>query len=80
LRPRAVVPGHALPGANGKVSYTSGVAFTRGYLKAFEAEAARAQDSAALIAAMKKRYPTLAHASSLELSAKVIKGEMKWPQ
>lgn len=80
LRPRAVVPGHALPGANGKVSYTTGVAFTRGYLKAFEAEAARAQDSVAMIAAMKKRYPTLAHASSLELSAKVIKGEMKWPQ
>ncbi|RZI72764.1 MAG: MBL fold metallo-hydrolase [Variovorax sp.] len=80
LRPRAVVPGHALPGADGKVSYTAGVAFTRGYLKAFETEAARAKDSGALVAAMKKRYPTLADASSLELSAKVIKGEMKWPQ
>lgn len=80
LRPRAVVPGHALPGADGKVSHTTGVAFTRGYLKAFETEATRAKDSAALVAAMKKRYPTLADASSLELSAKVIKGEMKWPQ
>jgi hypothetical protein len=29
---------------------------------------------------MKTAYPTLAGASSLELSAKVIKGEMKWPQ
>ncbi|AMM25772.1 MBL fold metallo-hydrolase [Variovorax sp. PAMC 28711] len=80
LRPRAVVPGHALPAANGKVSYTTGVAFTRGYLKAFETEAAKAKDSVTLIAAMKKRYPTLSDASSLDLSAKVIKGDMKWPQ
>jgi hypothetical protein len=29
---------------------------------------------------MKQRYPGLADTSSLELSAKVIKGEMKWPQ
>ena len=33
---------------------------------------------AALIAAMKKRFPTLGEESSLELSAKVAKGEMKW--
>ena len=31
-----------------------------------------------LIAAMKKRYPDLGEESSLELSAKVAKGEMKW--
>jgi glyoxylase-like metal-dependent hydrolase (beta-lactamase superfamily II) len=80
LRPKAVVPGHALPGADGKVSTTTGVAFTRSYLKAFETETARARDSAALVAAMKKRYPTLGAAPSLELSAKVVKGEMKWPQ
>ncbi|RZL64660.1 MAG: MBL fold metallo-hydrolase [Variovorax sp.] len=80
LRPNAVIPGHALPGADGKLSTTGGVAFTRGYLKAFEAEAAKATDSAALIAAMTKRYPKAGEPSSLELSAKVIKGEMKWPQ
>lgn len=80
LHPKAVVPGHALPAASGKVSYSTGVAFTRGYLKAFETEAARAKDSAALVAAMKKRYPKLGDTSSLELSAKVIKGEMTWPQ
>lgn len=80
LHPVAVVPGHALPGADGKLSTTQGVAFTRSYLKAFETEAARAKDSAALIAAMTKRYPALGEPSSLELSAKVIKGEMKWPQ
>lgn len=80
LRPRAVIPGHALPGADGRLSTTRGVAFTRGYLKAFEIEATKARDSAALIAAMTKRYPAAGEPSSLELSAKVIKGEMKWPQ
>jgi hypothetical protein len=76
-----VVPGHYLPNADGSAPYTiASVKFTRGYLKAFETEAAKAQDSAALIGAMKKRYPKLEDASSLELGAKVIKGEMKWPQ
>ena len=48
------------------------------YIKAFDVETAKAKDSAALIAAMKKRYPKLADESSLELSAKVAKGEMQW--
>ncbi|WDD96529.1 MBL fold metallo-hydrolase [Burkholderia sp. FERM BP-3421] len=80
LRPHRVVPGHYLPNPNGSAPDTlASVRFTRDYLKAFEVEAARAPDSAALIAAMKKRYPGLADESSLELSAKVIKGEMQWP-
>ncbi|NWE23875.1 MBL fold metallo-hydrolase, partial [Pseudomonas sp. P7548] len=41
-------------------------------------ETAKAKDSAALITAMKKRYPNLADEGSLELGAKVAKGEMKW--
>lgn len=81
LRPKTVVPGHFEPNADGSMPYSvASVKFTRSYLQAFEAEAAKAKDSAALVAAMKKRYPKLQHASSLELSAKVIKGEMKWPQ
>lgn len=81
LKPRTVVPGHYLVGADGKTPDTlASVRFTRDYLRAFEQEAARAQDSAALIAAMARRYPGLGEASSLELSAKVIKGEMQWPQ
>lgn len=81
LHPKTVVPGHYLPNANGSAPYTvASVKFTRDYLKAFEVEAAKAKDSAALIAAMKKRYPKLEDASSLELGAKVVKGEMKWPQ
>lgn len=77
LKPAAVVPGHILgelPKGLGAVKYTSA------YLKAFEAEAAKAQNSAELVAAMKARYPQAGEEASLELSAKVIKGEMKWPQ
>lgn len=81
LHPRTVVPGHYLPNADGSAPYTlASVTFTRGYLQAFETEAAKAKDSAALVAAMTKRYPKLEGASTLELGAKVIKGEMKWPQ
>ncbi|HEX8956242.1 MAG TPA: MBL fold metallo-hydrolase [Burkholderiaceae bacterium] len=77
LKPAVVVPGHFLgdaPKGLGAVTYTSD------YLKAFDAEAAKAKDSAELVNAMKARYPQAGQAASLELSAKVIKGEMKWPQ
>ena len=73
LQPRTVIPGHYL----GTPSLAS-VAFTADYIKAFDLETAKAKDSAALIAAMKKRYPQLGEESSLELSAKVAKGEMQW--
>ena len=77
LKPATVVPGHYLgtvPQGLGAVSYTSG------YLQDFEIEASRSSDSLALINAMKTRYPLAGEDTSLELSAKVIKGEMKWPQ
>ncbi|WP_035053181.1 MBL fold metallo-hydrolase [Andreprevotia chitinilytica] len=77
LKPTTVVPGHFAAGAPQTVE---SVQFTRDYLQAFEQEAAKAKDSAELIAAIKARYPTLSGAASLEISAKVIKGEMKWPQ
>lgn len=73
LKPNTVIPGHYL----GNPTLKS-VAFTADYIKAFDIETAKAKDSVALIAAMKKRYPNLADESSLELSAKVAKGEMKW--
>ena len=66
LHPKTVVPGHYLPNANGSAPYSlASVKFTRDYLRAFEAEAAKAKDSTALIAAMKKRYPKLQDVSSL---------------
>lgn len=77
LNPATVVPGHYLgtvpPGL-------AAVTFTSDYLKAFDSEAAQAQNAEQLIAAMKQRYPQLHEPASLELSAKVIKGELNWPQ
>ncbi len=81
LRPTTVVPGHYLANPDGTPPRgTAGVTFTRGYLQAFEEEAARPGDSARLAAAMKARYPQLGDDSSLVLGAKVVKGELKWPQ
>ncbi|MEV8471475.1 MBL fold metallo-hydrolase [Ralstonia sp. UNC404CL21Col] len=77
LKPTTVVPGH-FTGAMPKG--LDAVRFTADYLKTFEVQAAKANNSAELIKAMKAAYPTLAGEASLELSAKVIKGEMKWPQ
>lgn len=76
LKPAKVVPGHFQPGAPLDLSQ---VRFTRGYIQAYDAEAAKAKDAAALVAAMEKRYPKAGQKASLELSAKVSKGEMKWP-
>ena len=75
LKPDTVVPGHFKPGS----SYTpESIAFTRNYVLTFEAEAAKAANSAALIAAMQRHYPALPVDGSLEISAKVATGEMKW--
>ncbi|GAB1615236.1 MBL fold metallo-hydrolase [Pseudomonas sp. NGC7] len=75
LAPRTVIPGHYLGQSSRSLA---AVRFTADYIQAFDAETAKAKDAAALVAAMKKRYPDLADESSLELGAKVAKGEMKW--
>ncbi|MEJ5043463.1 MBL fold metallo-hydrolase [Pseudomonas sp. B21-036] len=75
LAPQTVVPGHYLGQSKGSLE---AVRFTADYIRAFDAESARAANSAELVAAMKKRYPGLGEESSLELGAKVAKGEMKW--
>ncbi|MER2298813.1 MAG: MBL fold metallo-hydrolase [Pseudomonas sp.] len=75
LAPRTVVPGHYLGQSNHSLD---AVRFTADYIRAFDAETSEATNSGALIQAMKQRYPKLADESSLELSAKVAKGEMKW--
>jgi glyoxylase-like metal-dependent hydrolase (beta-lactamase superfamily II) len=74
-KPAVVVPGHmALDGALDAAAVT----YTRDYLLAFEQELAKASDAAALVAAMKQRYPSAGLAAALEIGAKVVKGEMKW--
>ena len=75
LKPATIVPGHFLPG---ELKAGQAPAFTAGYIRTFDAETAKAKDSATLIEAMKAHYPKLADESSLVLSAKVAKGEMKW--
>lgn len=73
--PKIVIPGHQSEGAPQGID---AVKFTRDYLKAFDEEVAIGKDSAAVIDAMIKRYPDLKDKTSLELGAKVAKGEMKW--
>jgi len=75
LQPQTLVPGHYLGDSSRSLV---AVHFTAEYIKAFDEETAKAKDSTALIAAMLKRYPNLGEKSSLELSAKVAKGEMQW--
>lgn len=77
LQPERFIAGHTL----GKSSEGADIAeFTRSYVMAFEAEAEKAGNSAALITAMQALYPAFPADRGLEISAKVIKGEMTWPQ
>ncbi len=75
LAPARVIPGHY---ADGAAQDLDAVDFTAGYIRAFDEESAKAKDSTALIAAMQQRYPGLHGEASLQLSAKVAKGEMPW--
>ena len=74
-KPRIVVAGHTTADAP---TDASAITYTRDYLLAFEEERAKAADSAALIAAMKKRYPNAGMDIALDIGAKVVLGEMKW--
>lgn len=74
-KPTRVIPGHYL---GTQPAGSEAIHFTRTYLQQFEQALTAHKDSAAVIATMKKQWPTLAEDSSLELSAKVNTGEMKW--
>ena len=76
LQPKTLVPGHFM--GQPKLNLDD-LRFTRDYLNDLEAALPKAKDSQALIDAMQAKYPDLLDASSLELSAKVLKGEMQWP-
>jgi glyoxylase-like metal-dependent hydrolase (beta-lactamase superfamily II) len=76
LKPELVIPGHMKSVGN---LDGSAIEFTKDYLLTFEKNLAASKDGAALINAMKKSYPQLTDgATSLEIGAKVNKGEMKW--
>lgn len=75
LQPTVVVPGHM--GA-GTALTPANVTYTKGYLQAFEKNAATTKTSAELIEAMKKAYPAAPMGLSLDIGAKVNKGDIKW--
>lgn len=75
LHPATVVPGHFAPGT--PLSPAS-IAYTRDYVKRFADAAAKAANSAELIAAMEAQYPAAGMKGGLQTSAKVAAGEIKW--
>lgn len=75
LQPEVVIPGHMLAGT---AFDTSSIRFTRDYLIRWEQELPLAATGAELIRAMNKAYPTTGLGISLDIGAKVNKGEMKW--
>lgn len=77
LKPATVVPGHFTGSSTMDLSTVN---FTQQYLTDFENAAALSANAAELTSKMENKYPKLDDKSSLELGAKVIKGEMQWPQ
>lgn len=75
LKPQQVIPGHYL---GERPAGDAAITFTHRYLQTFEQALSQQKGSKAVIGAMKAAYPNLADESSLELSAKVNTGEMKW--
>ncbi|MEP7297504.1 MAG: MBL fold metallo-hydrolase [Burkholderiales bacterium] len=76
LKPELVVPGHMRAGT--KLD-ASAIAFTKDYLQTFEKALPGAKTSVELINSMKQAYPQVTDgAMSLDIGAKVNKGEMKW--
>lgn len=75
LKPAKVIPGHFI---QTMPSGTAALQFTKDYLQSFEDVLQSANSSAEVIAAMRAKYPQLAGEQSLEMSAKVNTGEMKW--
>jgi len=75
LKAKNVIPGHYL---GTRPAGSQAIDFTLNYLKSFETALGQHKTSAAVISAMNAAWPNLAEPGSLELSAKVNTGEMKW--
>ncbi len=78
LKPAVVVPGHMASGASGTALDAQAITYTKTYLQTFEKNLAAAKNSAELIDAMKKAYPSAQLGIALDIGAKVNKREMKW--
>ncbi|MFM2480786.1 Vmh family MBL fold metallo-hydrolase [Celerinatantimonas sp. YJH-8] len=75
LNPTTVIPGHYI---HTMPKGAQAVQFTQEYLQAFNHALKNANGSAQVIAAMRAKYPSLVGEKTLEMSAKVNTGEMKW--
>ena len=76
LKPALVVPGHMKAGTQVDAS---SITVTKDYLQTFEKNLAASKSSAELVKAMQQAYPQVTDgAMSLDIGAKVNKGEMKW--
>ncbi|EOQ74805.1 MBL fold metallo-hydrolase [Acinetobacter lactucae] len=76
LQPQTVVPAHMVEGAPQGLA---AVNFSIDYLKSYEKAVKVSKNASELSQLMQKQYPTLKSVDSLELGAKVVKGEMQWP-
>lgn len=70
-------PQHAIP-AHFISTYKDPINFTEKYLIALENALYESETAAEVVAKMKKAYPHLGGEQNLEMTAKVLKGEMAW--
>jgi glyoxylase-like metal-dependent hydrolase (beta-lactamase superfamily II) len=77
LKPAYSIPAHFIP-AKSNLDGTEPIAFTKKYLTDIESVLSASNTSADVIARMKALYPGLDGESDLEMTAKVLTGEMAW--
>lgn len=75
LQPQNVVPGHYI---GQRPTGDAAIKFTRDYLVRYEKVLDTSTSSTEVVSQMEQAYPGLPDTESLELGAKVNKGEMKW--
>lgn len=77
MGPEYCIPSHFRAGKE-NLRGSAAIDFTRGYLTSFEKALGSSATSGEVIAKMKDAYPGLDGESNLEMTAKVLKGEMPW--
>lgn len=78
LNPKVVVPGHS-PDNNLKYMTPEAIDFTRKYIQDFERIWKYASNGQEIIEKMSEKYKDLAAFICLEMSAKILKDEFRWP-
>ncbi|MFW1926962.1 MBL fold metallo-hydrolase [Acinetobacter ursingii] len=76
LQPQIVVPAHMLENAPENLA---AVNFSLDYLNNYEKAVKTTKTAQQLSQTMQQQYPDLKETDTLDLGAKVVKGEMKWP-